>query len=76
MIFILNIHNSEGLDPNIFSFLKLCHICEQVDWKTLLSALVGDTVSPDTTVQLYFDKYFDSLFNKLSDHFKTDNKHR
>lgn len=47
-----------------------------MDWKTLLSALVGDSVNLDTSVQLYFDTYFDSLFDKLGDLFKTDNKNR
>ncbi|PNF39213.1 hypothetical protein B7P43_G01308 [Cryptotermes secundus] len=47
-----------------------------VDWKTLLSALVGHTVRPDTTIQLYFENYFDSLFIKLSEVFNADNKNR
>jgi hypothetical protein len=48
----------------------------QVDWKTLLSALVGDTVDPHTTIQLYFEGYFDSLFDKLGDSFTADNTNR
>lgn len=56
--------------------LILWYIHLQVDWKTLLSALVGHTVRPDTTIQLYFENYFDSLFIKLSEVFNADNKNR
>jgi len=54
----------------------MCHISVQVNWKTLLSALVGNTVDPLTTVQLYFEGYFDSLFDKLGELLRTDNVHR
>jgi hypothetical protein len=58
-------------------FLKLCgFLCVQVNWKTLLSALVGDTVDLHDTVQLYFEGYFDSLFDKLGDLFRTHNMNR
>ncbi|XP_069690514.1 uncharacterized protein [Periplaneta americana] len=45
-----------------------------VDWTTLFQTLVHRTVTPDTTVQVYFENYFDSLFERLEDYADDKNK--